>query len=342
MFLRKRRVLWLLLMVFAFAVMAGGCGGGSGGDDYVDPGPTNPDPVNPDPVDPDPTDPDPNDPDPPLPPTPSGLVQYPIDGLRVECVGITGYTDMILVEYIVTAENADTQITIGPNGYSDGDLYGSDRDRLEIYEPDGSRLKPDRYSVNIAGELTARRLIVRNTPTSLVIRYMIDTAYAMKSSYSKVELFINDHDVIFQNVPGASANPSGFVKYPEDGIRVECTGIKRYTDYIAAEYLVTAENADTQITIGPNGYSDGDLYGSDRDRLEIYEPDGSRLKPDRYSVYIAGELTARRLIVRNTPASVVIRYSVGTGYALKASYPRVELVINGHDVLFQNVPASAN
>jgi hypothetical protein len=340
MFLRKRRVLWLLLMVFVFAVMAGGCGGGGGGDDYVDPGPTNPDPVNPDPTDPDPTDPDPNDPDPPLPPTPSGLVQYPIDGLRVECVGITGYTDMIVAEYIVTAENADTEIFIG-GGNGGSYLSNTYKDRLEIYESSGSILTPDSYGVYIGGVQTVRRLIVRNTPSSLVIRYMTDTSYAVKQSYSKVELLINGHDVVFQNVPGTSANPSEFVKYPVDGIRVECSGIRGYTDYIAAEYIVTAENADTEIFIG-GGNSGSYLSNTYKDRLEIYESGGSILTPDSYGVYIGGVQTVRRLIVRNTPASLVIRYPVGTGYTLKTSYPRVELYINGHEVLFQNVLASSN
>jgi hypothetical protein len=324
MFLKKRRVLWLLLMVFAFAVMAGGCGGSSGSGDTdetpVVPAPDEPD-VPDEPVVPDvPDEPViPDEPD-PQPPVQSDLVKYPEDGLRVECLGITGYTDRILVKYLVTAENADTTISVWAGPYSS----------YEIYEPDGSVLTPD--DVYIAGEWAAQRLIVKNTPTSVVLSYSTGTGYEVRPSYSKVELYINGRDVVFENVPGSSANISEFVKYPADNLRVECVGVKGHTDYIAAEYLVTAEDDDTTIDawFGP-------------DRLEIYEPDGSVLRPYSYnSIYIAGEQKSRSLFLKGVPTKVEVRYEVGTGYALKTSYPRVELYIHGYDVLFQNVPGSAD
>jgi hypothetical protein len=209
---------------------------------------------------------------------------------------------------------------------------------LEIYEPGGSILNPDTYGVYIGDEQTVRRTIAGNTPTSLVIGYTTGVSYAVKQLYPKVEMMINGHDVVFQDVPGVSANPSGnaFVKYPMYGLRVECVGIKGYANYVEAEYIVTVENADTRIYIG---------YGNswDSDRFEIHEPGGSSLWPDSdTNFYINGTQQMSHSILKNTSTSLVVRCPVGTGYALQASYPRVELMINGHDVLFQNVPASAN
>lgn len=116
-------------------------------------------------------------------------------------------------------------------------------------------------------------------------------------------------------------------QYIDDDISVTFRGVERDAqgNFMLALYSVLASR-DSVITVDPEASF-------------LFDPNGLQFRTG-YTSIIGHSITDRREIAANVPTSVLIRYYPEVDYAITPFYSRVNLVINGKNVLFRDVPSN--